>query len=368
MEAERGTVWLVTPLMDELQDDVLTALDRAEAVGEDELFVRLAAASGYLFSGRALLGPGRAWLQRALDLAAPEQRGSVHVALAGVEMIRGSFGAMWRHAGAARTLLAADPPREAVALFYELMFATYADPAAATPLLGRARELLAGGLPANESAMLRSSLGGYALWHEQDDLAIATFDEGRRSAHIHGTAAAIAATGYLVALVFAHRVEEIDRLLRDEKVAEQRRVWRDAARRGEQWTASVELAVAVATAARGDPGGARRLVADVHLLLGRERISGVDADLLAALAAICLHDGDEARALALLAGTLWVGRTPPTTALAYRTLAAAAHVDDPNPAAWRSQELMRRYELDHATLDTAARRMLDDEFARLGLV
>jgi predicted ATPase/class 3 adenylate cyclase len=367
LEAEHGAVWLITPVMDELQDDVLTALDRAEAAGEDELFVRLSAASGHLFSGRALLGPGRACLRRALDLAAPAQRGPVLLALAGLEMIRSSFGSMLRHASAAHALLADDPPREAVALFYELMSTIYTAPATATKLLARAHELLDGALPAQEASLLHLIVGSHHLWHEQDEVAIAVFDQARRHAGDRGTAASISTTGFLLALVFANRGEEIDRCLAEAELAERRRTWREAGRRGEQWVLSAELAVAIAMAARGDLDGARRLVAGVHVLLGRDRLSGVDADLLIALAAICLHEGDEVRVLALLADTFWVGRTPPTMALAYRTLATAGHVDAPDPVAWRSNELKRRSALDHATVDAAARRMVDDELARLGL-
>lgn len=368
MEAEHGAIFLVTPTADELRDDVLVALDRAEAAGEHDLLVRLAGASGDLFRARGLLEPGRAWLRRALDVAPEAGRGPLHVALAGVEMIRTSYGAMLRHARAARPLLAADPPLEALALFYELTNLIFADHAATGPVLARARALLDGGLPPHHASVLLTGVGSLQLWTEQDELAVMTFREARQVRHGTGTTAAMATAGLLFALVTTNRQEEIDRVVAEEEAAGRREAWRESARRGAQWDIVAELGIANAVAARGDVAGARRLVADLHLLLGRDRVSGVDTDLLATLAAIRLRTGDPARARALLDEALWVARTHATTPFAYRTLAEAAGIGSHGTVAWRSADLLRRYAMDHAVLDAAARRLLDDELESLGLI
>ncbi len=354
--------------MDDLQDDVLTALDRADAAGEHDLLVRLAAAARALFPSRGLLGPGRTWLDRALELASEERRGAVLVGLAGLEMIRSRFGAMARYARDARPLVAGDPPLEAEALFYELLFTTYADPAGAARHVARARELLDGGLPRDHAALLLVAVGAHHLWLEADDQAITAFAEARGFARGQGTAGSIAEAGFLLGLVLANRPDEIDGFLRTNEGAPHRREWREHARRGQQWNIAAELAVATAMSTRGDHAGARRLVADLHLLVGRDRVSGIDADLLVTLAAIRLAEGDQARACVLLTDTVWTGRTPPTTSNAYRTLAAATGAGTRDTVAWRSTELMRRFAMDHAALDENTRRMLDDELAALGLV
>jgi predicted ATPase/class 3 adenylate cyclase len=368
MEAEHGAIFLVTPAVDELQDDVLVALDRADAAGEHDLLTRLAGASGDLFRARGMLGPGRAWLRRALDVAPEAQRGALHVALAGVEMIRTSYGAMLRHARAARPLLADDPALEALALFYELTSQIFSDHATTGPVVARARTLLEGGLPSHHASVLFAGIGSLQLWIEEDDQAVASFREARQTRHGAGTTAAMATAGLLFALAMEDRWEEIDRVVAEEDAAGRRDAWRESARRGAQWDIVAELGIANAMAARGDVAGARRLVADLHLLLGRDRVSGVDTDLLATLAAIRLRTGEPARARALLDDALWVARTHATTPFAYRTLAEAAGLGRRGTVAWRSDELRRRYAMDHAALDAAARSLLDEELESLGLV
>jgi hypothetical protein len=109
------------------------------------------------------------------------------------------------------------------------------------------------------------------------------------------------------------------------------------------------------------------MVADVHALLGRERFSAVDSDLVATLAAICLHAGETERARELLADTQHVSRTPMTMALAYRTLAAVSGHAGPGAIEWRSAEVVRRSAIDRSAVDAAARRMVEAELTRLGL-
>jgi predicted ATPase/class 3 adenylate cyclase len=368
MEVEGETAWLVTTAMEELQDDVLVALDRADGGGEHHLLSRLAAAARDLFGGRGLLEAGRAWVKRALEVAPAEGRGALLVTLAAVEMVRGNYVAMARNASAARPLLTDSPRLEALALFHEILYASYTDPASAAPYLTRARQLLDGGLPRHHAAGLLLGVGGHYLWVEEDDAAIAAFDEGRRIAPAEGTVGSMTTAGFLIGLVLAGRTADIDRFLRDKQAAEHRRAWREHARRGEQWGIAGDLAVATAMASRGDVTGARRLVADVHLLLGPDRVPNVDVELLATLATIRLHDGDGPRAHALLTDALWAARTPAATALAYRTLATAAGIGTRDTTAWRSQEIIRRYATDHATCEATARRMLTDELASLGLV
>jgi hypothetical protein len=62
-----------------------------------------------------------------------------------------------------------------------------------------------------------------------------------------------------------------------------------------------------------------------------------------------------------------VGRTPVTNALVYRTLAAASGQSGPSTLEWRAAELARRYKFDRKGIDVAARRMVEEELARVGL-
>jgi hypothetical protein len=61
---------------------------------------------------------------------------------------------------------------------------------------------------------------------------------------------------------------------------------------------------------------------------------------------------------------MWVSRTPVTNALAYRTLAVACGHPERGTIEWRTTELMRRYALDHAAVNAAARQMLEEELKR----
>jgi hypothetical protein len=58
---ERDGDYFLSAALDELKDDMLVALDRADTVGRYDL-----------------LAPGRAWLQRALEVGPPEMRGALH--------------------------------------------------------------------------------------------------------------------------------------------------------------------------------------------------------------------------------------------------------------------------------------------------
>jgi hypothetical protein len=177
----------------------------------------------------------------------------------------------------------------------------------------------------------------------------------------------MSSAGLILALIGAGRVKTATALLMDRRLEARRAVWRERATRGAQWFATAELAAALATAAGGDVAGGRRMVAETHALLGRDRFSGVDADFVARLAAICRVAGEPDRARALLAGTVRVTRTPVTMALAYRTLAAVSGQTDGGTIEWRVAEVIRRWPLDRAEVDAAARRMVAAELERLGL-
>jgi hypothetical protein len=210
--------------------------------------------------------------------------------------------------------------------------------------------------------------GAFYLWREQDDLAAQVFDQrGRAAASDDDAAGAMSSAGSILARVLGGRLDLAEALLADPRFDVQRRAWRERAARGEQWYATVELAAALAVAARGDAGEARRMVAQVHAILGRERFSGVDGDIVATLAGICLRTNEPERARELLDGTVQVGRTPVTNALVYRTLAAASGQSGPGTLAWRAAELARRYKFDRKGIDVAARRMVEEELARVGL-
>jgi predicted ATPase/class 3 adenylate cyclase len=351
--------------LDELTDDLLVALDRADALSRYDLLARLAATSPSLFIGRGLLVPGRAWLQRALEVGPRERRGAIHLALAAVEMIRSSHRAMLRHAEVAAA--DADPRIAAPALFFQLIMTTVTDPPAAQRHVVRAQELLSSdSVPAAVSA-LSVATGAFHLWQEEDDAAARAFERGRAAAPDDDAAGAMSSAGLILALVTGRRLDAVAALLADPRFEKRRHTWKERAARGEQWYATVELAAALALATRGDADEARRMVAQVHGLLGRERFSGVDADIVVTLAAICLVAGETDRARDLLADTVQVGRTPVTMALAYRTLAAAAGRTGPGAIEWRLAEMARRAALDRGAVDAAARRMLEAELTRVGL-
>ena len=362
VEAAYTRLYRLSPELEELKDDVLVALDRAEALGRHDLLARLAAASSGLFTGRGLLTAGRSWLQRALEVAEPERRGAVHVALASVEMIRSSLGAMLRHALAAD----GDPRPDVVgaSLFHQLIMTTVTDPANARSCIARAEALMSSGRAPRAASSLGLVIGAFHLWHEQDEAAVETFQRIAAAGPDDDGAVAMSYAGMLFALVGLHRLDDIASLLADPGIEARRRTWRERTARGEQWFASPEMAIALTTAVRGDVDGARRLVAQIHALLGPERLTGVDADLVVILAAICLVAGERERAGTLLADTMWVSRTPVTNALAYRTLAVACGHPERGTIEWRTAELMRRYALDHAAVNAAARQMLEEELKR----
>src|SRR5262249_8549047 len=158
--------------LDELRDDVLVALDRAEALGRPDLLARLAAAAPSIFIGRGLLGPGRSWLRRALEMGPPERHAAVHLGLATVEMIRGALGASMRHAQAAAR--SDDPHIEATAHYFLLMMDTVLDPAAAERHIVRAHAL--DRLAPKAVSAVSLGIGFFHLWHEHDDAAAEAFD------------------------------------------------------------------------------------------------------------------------------------------------------------------------------------------------
>jgi predicted ATPase/class 3 adenylate cyclase len=364
-EAARQHLFQVSAALDELVDDILVALDRADALGRSDLLVRLCAASPSLMMDRGLLQPARTWLRRALEVSPPEQHGPLHVALAAVEMIRNNMGGMRRHAEAG----AADPdPRvEGPALVFRIIMTAILDPPAAEQQAARAEELMASGRIPHAVSALSLAIGGFHLWHERDEAAAKAFERGRAMAPDDDASGAMTSGGLILALLGAQRLEAAAALLADPRFDARRKIWRERAARGAQWYATTELAAAVAAAARGDVDEGRRMVAAVHALLGRERFSAVDSDLVATLAAICLHAGETERARELLADTQHVSRTPMTMALAYRTLAAATGRTGPGAVEWRAAEVVRRNAIDRATIDAAARRMVEAELARLGL-
>jgi predicted ATPase/class 3 adenylate cyclase len=364
-EAAYQALFQLSAALEELKDDILVALDRADALGQYDVLARLAATSPTLFSGRGLLAPGRAWLQRALEVGPPERHGALHLAFAAVEMIRVSHRAMQRHA----EIAAADPdPRVAApGLFFQIIMATVTDPPAAQRHVARAQEFLSSdSAPAAVSA-LSLAVGAFHLWQEQDEAAAQAFERGRAAAPDDDAAGAMSSAGLILALLAAGRMDAVAGLLADPRFETRRHIWKERATRGEQWHGVVELAAALALATRGDASEARRMVARVHSLLGRERFSGVDADIVVTLAAICLATGETDRARELLADTVHVGRTPATMALTYRTLAAASGRTGPGAIEWRLAELARRAALDRGAVDAAARRMVEEELARVGL-
>lgn len=365
VEAGHRHLFQFSTALDELTDDLLVALDRVDALGRYDLLARLAATSPSLFIGRGLLVPGRAWLRRALEVGPRELHGAIHLALAAVEIIRASHRAMLRHAEIAAADL--DPRIAATALFFQLIMATVTDPPAARRQVKRAEELLSSGSVPGAISALGLAVGAHHLWQEDDDAAARAFERGRAAAPDDDTAGAMSSAGLILALLAGRRLGEVTALLADPHFEKRRNAWRERAARGEQWYAAVDLAAAIAVATGGDAGEGRRMVAEVHGLLGRERYSGVDTDIVATLAAICLAAGEADRARDLLADTVQVGRTPVTMALTYRTLAAATGITGPGAIEWRLAEMARRSTLDRAAVDAAARRMVDAELARLGL-
>jgi len=364
-EAARQHLFQVSATLDELLDDILVALDRADALGRADLVARLGAASPSLMMDRGLLQPARAWLRRALEGGPPELHGHLHVALAAVEMIRNNMGGMRRHAEAAA--VDPDPRVEGPGLVFRIIMTAITDPPAAQRQVARAEELMASGRIPHAVSALSLAIGGFHLWHERDDAAADALEQGRAMAPDDDASGAMTSGGLILALLGARRLDAAAALLADPRVETRRKIWRERAARGAQWYATLELAAAVTTAAQGNVDEGRQMVAHVHALLGRERFSAVDSDLVATLAAICLLAGETGRAGELLADTQHISRTPVTMALAYRTLATASGHTGPGAVEWRTAEVRRRSTLDRTVVDAAARRMVEAELARLGL-
>jgi hypothetical protein len=275
------------------------------------------------------------------------------------------MGGMRRHAEAG----AADPdPRvEGSALVFRIIMTAIIDPPAAERQVARAEELMASGRIPHAVSALSLAIGGFLLWHERDDAAAEAFERGRAVAPDDDASGAMTSGGLILALLGARRLDAAAALLADPRVESRRKIWRERAARGAQWYATLELAAAVATAAQGDVAEGRQMVARVHALLGRERFSAVDSDLVATLAAICQLADEPGRARELLADTQHISRTPVTMALAYRTLATTSGHTGPGAIEWRTAEVVRRSRLDRTVVDAVARRMVEAELARLGL-
>jgi hypothetical protein len=206
------------------------------------------------------------------------------------------------------------------------------------------------------------------LWRGDTRRAQEIAARGLARAEIDGTVRVLLASTVLLTQVLLADRPVIESTLHDSTTEAMRGEWRERTRRGEHWFATYEVVRAFAVAALDDTEQARRDVAAVVAPLSGDRLAGVDADFLGVFAWACLLDGDTERARTLLDDTFWMARSPVTMNLIYEVVGRLHGHTGPEALPWRIDEVNRRVAALRGTPggDDRARRMLDDELARLG--
>jgi predicted ATPase len=170
----------------------------------------------------------------------------------------------------------------------------------------------------------------------------------------------------LLAPLFAGDAAAIERELLDATAVAARRRFLDAATRGEHWTLSYEAVRGAAVAMLGRVDEARRDLAEALRCVESGRMPGIDEDFLGAFAWACIAAGETTRAADLLDDTWVIARSPTTIVMI--TAGQERALGLPSDPERRMSELFRRIRMrDVISGEGRARRMLDDELARLGL-
>jgi predicted ATPase/class 3 adenylate cyclase len=366
---DEASFFTISPSLDELADDAVAALEWAEHRDDRELGARLACGATSIFVGRGLVAAGRAWLEWAAQVDDPMLASMALSDRAALEMIAGDTALQVRMAGQSLKILGDRPaPWRANDHALRAIVVMFDDPDRGEAEIRQGYAELMG-----PNASLESFLGLMELalhaWRGELEQALEAGERARSRRDIDETVRALIESGVLLVLVLLDHRGAVEAFVTDSPAEQARADWLERARRGEQWFMTYETVRGVAVARLGDAAGARRDLAHAFGLLSADRVAGVDADFLGALAWVCLLAGETERAAALLDDTFWMARSPVTMTLLYEALGRAHGQTGADALSWRIAEVRRRV-LDLRDVierEGRTRQMLTDELERLGL-
>jgi predicted ATPase/class 3 adenylate cyclase len=359
----------VTPSMDELSDDAIAALEWAEHRGDRTLVGRLACSAAPIFVGRGLIPSGRAWLELGAQVDDPMLASEVLGTRSALEMIAGDLSLQVRLAGESLKVLGDRPaPWRSGDHCLRAIVMMFDNPERAAEEVRQGRAELMAPMRSAES-FLDLVEACLLAWRGQVERARDVAAAGSARVGIDETVRVLAASAHLLAQVLVGDEPAVESSLLESSAEQMRYEWLERTRRGEQWFATYEVVRAFALAALGDLDRARRDLAATVAPLSGDRLVGLDADFLGVFAWACLIEGDTARAHALLDDTFWMARSPVTMNLLYEVLGRLHGQTGAGSVNWRVDEVRRRIARvrDVAGSQDRARRMIDDELARLGL-
>jgi predicted ATPase len=371
LEAVHPLPFTLYPEHEALADDAVAALEWAQSRDDVTLGARVACVASPIFVGRGLVPAGRGWLEWGAQVDDPLLASKTLVCRSALEMIAGDTALQVRLAGLAlKTMGDGNAPWRARAHVLRAIILTSVNPDAAEHELTQARAALAeSDVSASDVAFVEFEEVGLLLWRGEHDPALEIAERARARPDLDETIVVLMESGYLMTLMLLERRAEVEAYLQDSRAEGLRAEWRERARRGEQWFLTYEVIRAVALASLGECEQARRDLAAAAELLSADRLPGVDADLIGALAWVCWFNGETERAAALLDDTFWLARSPVTMTLLMEVLERVQGISAADALAWRLQEMRRRFEELRGVVEREGRgrRMLDDELARLGL-
>ena len=363
------TAFTISPALEELADDTIAALEWAEHRDDRELGVRLASGATPIFVGRGLVAVGRKWLEWGAQVDDPMLASLALSNRSALEMIAGETAQQVRLAGQSLKMLGDRPaPWRATNHALRATALMFDDPDRADEEIRQGYAELIGPDPSLEAFLGLMELALLA-WRGDLEGALEAAERARSKREIDETVRVLIESGMLLVLVLLGHTGAIEAFITDSPAEQARGGWLERARRGEQWFLTYEVVRAVAVACARDPAEARTDLARAFAFLSADHVVGVDTDFLGALAWACLVAGETERAAALLDDTFWMARSPVTMTLLYEALGRVHQQTGPDALPWRIAEVRRRVFDLRETIEREgrARRMLVDEFARLGL-
>jgi predicted ATPase len=354
----------------DLADDAIAAIEWARASNKIALGARLACGATPVFIGRGMLDRGEEFQGWAAEVDDPILRSKVFICQCVLQVAAGTRAGGF--ADMADLSLSAAGERS-------------------VPWRARAHSVRALALLLfDQTAAERELELGYEALAEPDaievdrfmlDLWAATIDLWRRDfpAAVKATERFqglwsgsalpdmnLAACCLLVPMLAGDRAA-VEHQLADPATNERRALWLESAGRGEHWLLSYEAVRGAALGFLGDHAQGRIDLVDALALLTTQRMHGVEADFLGALAWICLQCGEPGRAEELLRDTWELARSPNTIILLMEAFERSNGLTA-RTVAERGHELWRRIEMrDVVIREDRTRRALDSEVERLGL-
>lgn len=358
------------PEHDTLADDALAALEWTRVRDDVALGARIASCAGPVFVARGLLDKGDEVLAWAASVDDPWLRSKALCARAFVSMAGYRLGQQTLFAG--QSLRAAGDlaiPWRAFAHMTRVVVLLMVDERRADEEIRLGLIALQGdSAQPGEAAGFDCLIAGQHLWRGQYTQAIDVSERSRWDDDVDALISMNLHSGHLLGLLLSHDAAGVEAHLHDPRITSPRVRWQAMARRGEHWLMSYETIRAAAQSFIGDHDEARSDIAAIVEALSPDRMQGVDADLLGALAWICVNSGELDRARELLEDSWLAARSPNTTILLLSGYEHAhdIHVDD--AVARRPAEIARRFAIvELIEQEQRTRRMLDSELARLGL-